>query len=93
MANRKHSTAAAKTNPDTSLLIFSLQVRHITSENKYRGLLLSTGNFMRTFWSSFPVLTATMTKPNIRRKTNPRDRKAFLQISYEERLPLRVNRF
>ena len=30
-----------------------------------------SGNFMCTFWSSFPVLTATVTRPNIRRKTNP----------------------
>ena len=35
---------------------------------------------MCTFWSSFPVLAATVTKPNIRRKTNPNVfyRKAFL---------------
>ena len=41
--------------------------------------LLSIGNFMCTFWSSFPVLTI-VTKPNIRRKTNPNGlyRKAFL---------------
>ena len=39
---------------------------------------------MCTFWSSFPVLTSTITKPNIRRKTNPNVLypKAFLQISY-----------
>ena len=61
LVSRKHSTAAAETNLDTFLLIFSLQVRHITGENKYKGLLF-TGNFMCTFWSRFPVLTATVTK-------------------------------
>ena len=63
----------------------SLQVQHITCENKYQGLLFS-GNFMCTFWSSFPVLTATVTKPNIQRKTKIQIIKISEGISCQEKL-------
>ena len=76
-----------------SLLVYKCRISQV--KQILRLILLFTGNFMCTFWSGFRVLTATMTKPNIRRKTNPNVLypKAFLQISYQERLRLRSTVF